>query len=428
MIAVQCTCGFKLVTGDQNAGLTIKCPECLCPLQVQGATVPSASQLSGSGHSVSARQPAATSAPSSGKTRRTPVEDQLALHPSSRTEVSSSRKSATASSSRPPALPQTNGRKQPAGKPKAHQAADNADSDVDEVDLEISQFNSRRTQKKQAAPTLPPAKRLSSKVAGASKKSSGSPQAAPPPKALWIGIALLAVLGITAAGVVLGPMLTRRLATAARAPKQAPAVEFAHFQHEHIPSITCHVPQGWDLKTGGGTGNTPPYVVVEKGSARISFRRSESGTSIGDIARSGGSGGQPMSLEDAPAGMVHRFLEEKFAQDIGGYKETGPAKGILTPIGEGRVSEFRGSSMMSSVAGYRITVLGTDTYQILLQCPASQLAQYQKTFERFIELIGQSTTIRPMERLDENGRVIVAGQPPAAPNQAPANEVDAEDE
>jgi len=172
--------------------------------------------------------------------------------------------------------------------------------------------------------------------------------------------------------------------------------DFETAQHEQV-RLTWEYPtdKGWEMKSGGGTGGRPPWVVQENEAqgVRIEIRASVSGTAIGDIA-----GANNPELENLPDELrdqldpiiaVHDFQREMMTAKYETYEETDPVK-IETGYGNGRISDYEAGSTFSTVYGVRATLI-TNQYQynVICRVPKKRLEEYRPVFERIIQSIGR---------------------------------------
>lgn len=152
-------------------------------------------------------------------------------------------------------------------------------------------------------------------------------------------------------------------------------------------------PEGFEGKTGGGTGGVPINVVFKKDSILIDIRSSPKGASIADIAGASSQGQElppDEALEQAPAGKVHRFHQAAYEDQFSGYEE-GTMSAMKTPYGDARIADFTAKSMLGSKTfGTRITIVGVQfQLNMICTCTTEKAFQaYKPVFRRIAESLG----------------------------------------
>lgn len=245
----------------------------------------------------------------------------------------------------------------------------------------------------ESAPALPTRRKKKK-----SKKKSSAKSAAPSNDSGGLSKKWIYTLGgiggvvvVVLIGIVIKVMMS---AGEEHAAAMAAPTEFRRFTHKH-GGLAADYPDGWLLKSGGGTGGVPNWVSFENEvqEIKISVRGSISGTAISDIASSGG--GLPLDLgmdetdDLAPVAGVHQYQKEKISADYDAYEETQPEK-IDTGFGEGRVSDFTGKNTLSSEHGVRATLISNQfQYTVICRCPKDRMEEYRPIFRKIISSIGQ---------------------------------------
>ncbi len=174
--------------------------------------------------------------------------------------------------------------------------------------------------------------------------------------------------------------------------------KFKTFKHE-VAGWSLEVPEDWKLQSSGGSGGSPPLVLLEGDGAIFRMKGSTGGSMIGSIAQAGGGAGIAVPGQDAVGGAddlspetaVHEFQKELFKQDYKDFEEE-DAKKITTKFGEGRISIFTASEgfFKPKIKGYRATFLDTNyQYNIRAYVPESQWDQFQPTFRKMIDSLSR---------------------------------------
>lgn len=325
VIQVKCECGRVIKTGDENAGKKAKCPDCGEVVQLP-----------------SARKAATSSKPGASKSKPKPSEDD---------EFED--------------LP----------------LAEDSDDDDDELP-------SARPKRKKAGSVAKRGGEVDEESSSKKKKkgAKAQPQAQSKKTILIAGgiVGGVAFLGIIV-GAVMFAMSGKPSNDTAAAPKLPELEKFSTDQGE----LTCLVPKGWTVKSGGGTGGVPPFATFEKGTIKIQFRSSPSGTQIGAIAQAGNQNPDELPDEMKPVSVAHAYQKEKFSLEVPGYEEKGEAK-MFQPAGfggEGRVSTFTATEgMVGTAYGYRATLLGnTNQWNVTCKCPAASWKACQPLFMKILE-------------------------------------------
>ncbi len=152
-------------------------------------------------------------------------------------------------------------------------------------------------------------------------------------------------------------------------------------------------PEGFEAKTGGGTGGVPISVVFKKDGVMIDIRSSAKGASIADIAGAGQQGGDmdpAEALEMAPAGKVHRFHQPAYEDQFPGYEEAAMAQ-MTTPYGDARIADFKSTSMLGSKTfGTRITIVAVQ-FQLNMICTCTSEKAFQ-AYKPVFRKIAESLT------------------------------------
>lgn len=324
MIEVECECGRVIKTGDANAGKKARCPECGEVVQIP------APRNAGGKSPASAAKGVATGSVKTAK-KRTPSEDE-------------------------------------------YQGDDDDFGDGEEL------------------PELPRSKK---KLTGKSSKAKGGDVEESPKKKkkkeaadaelnknILIGTGVvfgLAFLGMIGYGIA-------NMGSVASGPKMEVPKEYVSYSSPN-GELTCEGPKGWELKTGGGSGGTPPFLTLEQGGVKIQFRSSPSGAAFQMIAQAGQQDEKEMRDEDKPVSQIHDKQKDRFVQEMSGYEEQGAPTMIKTAGGEGRISAFTASEgLLSKTFGYRCTLLGTNNQWIVMcKCSANDWKDYQAVFRKVIE-------------------------------------------
>lgn len=347
-IVFQCECGHALSAKDEYAGRKTKCPSC------------------GSIQQIPANDGAAAVKPKSG-----------------RSVAESGGQRAVATSGKP------------ATKSSASKSGGKYAIDLDPADRpesgEIAAF--ARKGKLQAAPPPPRSGGGGNRSPSSSADTDGSRSTAamqpvnssPPPVALML-VGLTVVLAIC--GVAVLGILVMKGGSGGPAVAAAPVeLKFASHYMGDVP-LRFDFPEGWELKSGGGSGSTPPWAEFTHSGVKVRLRASQSGTAVMDL--SGGAGAVDNNTPDAlrPAAQVHAYQGETYYKTEYEKFVDQPSVRIDSKFGEGRISDFTASAgaFGGQVAGTRATVLTvTWQYNITMTAPPAKHAQYRPVIERMVK-------------------------------------------
>jgi hypothetical protein len=147
-------------------------------------------------------------------------------------------------------------------------------------------------------------------------------------------------------------------------------------------------PAGWQVEPSGK--GRYASVTFTSGDAQIAVETSITGSLIGDQVNAslGKFGPQDVPEEIRPVSVVHQKEKEGFEEQEG-VKEEKPAM-VKTAMGEGRKSEFKGTSALGNeTRGCRITTLSNDyRLRLVCKCPAAEWDALQPAFNKAIETLG----------------------------------------
>jgi hypothetical protein len=147
-------------------------------------------------------------------------------------------------------------------------------------------------------------------------------------------------------------------------------------------------PAGWQVEPSGK--GRYASVTFTSGNAQISVETSITGSLIGDqvSASLGKFGPQDVPEEMRPVSVVHEKEKEGF-EDQEAVKEDKPTM-VKTAMGEGRRSEFKGSSAFGGeTRGCRVTTLSNDyRLRVVCKCPAAEWDALKPVFDKVIESLG----------------------------------------
>ncbi len=175
---------------------------------------------------------------------------------------------------------------------------------------------------------------------------------------------------------------------------------FVAFRHDNW--VNLEYPEGFEIKSGGGTGGAPAWIRIESSGISIQVREDHAGEAIGDIAQAGQGGGvvDPAAMgadaafdpemDLSAVGAVHRFLLMKVEPEYTNYQEQ-PAREATAKMGEARYSTFTASGTFGgSIYGLRGTVVsGPDAIKIIATCNKRQWEAYKGAFVRIVESISR---------------------------------------
>ncbi len=324
MIEVECECGRVIKTNDANAGKKARCPEC-------GEVVEIPAPRKAGGKSPAPAVKGAATGPVKTTKKRTPSEDE-------------------------------------------YQGDDEELDDGEEL------------------PELPRSKKKSTGKGAKAKGGEGeeSPKKKKKKEAadaelnknILIGTGVvfgLAFLGLIGYGIA-------SMGSVASAPKMEVPKEYVSYSSPN-GELTCEGPKGWELKSGGGSGGTPPFLSLEQGSVKIQFRSSPSGSMMSTIMQPNGDDGKPIPDDEKPVSKIHEMQKERYVQEMSGYEEQGAPTMIKTGGGEGRLSAFTASEgLLSKTFGYRCTLVGNNNqWTVMCKCSANDWKDYQAVFRKVLE-------------------------------------------
>ncbi len=143
-------------------------------------------------------------------------------------------------------------------------------------------------------------------------------------------------------------------------------------------------PDGWDIKTGGGSGGMPPFATAESGSIYLSVKSDQHATAL--LTTSQNFDSENSRLEDFPVHRAHELVKVKLEAEFDAYEETAP-KLISTKYGDGRISEFTAQEgLFSKTKGLRATFLSNAwCLKITCKCPQKEFPKNEALFCKVIE-------------------------------------------
>ena len=201
-------------------------------------------------------------------------------------------------------------------------------------------------------------------------------------------------------GVIGGSLLLLALAGGGAAyvllnsgPIEAPA-NLVRFSHPEPRTFALDVPEGWEQKSGGGTGGRPAFASFEGPGGEVDVRMSLRGSAMGDIGNAV-QGDSFVVGAEVPEELTaiygqHEATKQQVADDYSDYKETG-GHNFNPRGGEGRMSTFTASgSFGGGITGLRGTVrIGTDTYIVLMKCAPKDFGVMKPVFEKMMQSLGR---------------------------------------
>jgi hypothetical protein len=149
-------------------------------------------------------------------------------------------------------------------------------------------------------------------------------------------------------------------------------------------TFACEVPEGWDLKGGGGKSGSPTWARFESGPAMIEIKSSVVGSLLSD-AQGGANLDGSLPPEFEPVHNYHIDVMEQAKEKYNEYVETPTSPVVVAcPLGPARISEFTAkSSFGTGLHGYRGTVIGHDKGLIIYcHCPESDWQALKPSFEK----------------------------------------------
>lgn len=372
MIKVGCKCGKSIKARNEYAGRKLKCPNCSAVIQIPQAAGAPTKRSSPANTAKVGETKSAKSKPAAKKKKRR----------------------------RKAAAPENDD-----GAVMLEEADDDAvmlEEAGDDDAVELEEYSEEDEYgyddggyDDYAAPPMP-TPRKKKKAKRKSKKSDAATQADSseglPKKWLYTMVGAAAVVVFALGALIVNTMIG---AGKEHAAAMALPTEFKKFTHKH-GNLAADYPAGWILKSGGGTGGVPNWVSFENEiqEVKITVRGSMSGTSMSDIATSGG--GIPIDLggdvpdDLAPVAGVHQFQKDKISAEYNAYEESEPRK-IDSGFGEGRISDFTAKNTFSSEYGVRATLIANQyQYNVICTCPKSRLEEYKPVFEKIISSIGSN--------------------------------------
>lgn len=141
-------------------------------------------------------------------------------------------------------------------------------------------------------------------------------------------------------------------------------------------------PPGWTTQTGGKADNTYSYILLDKGSAKITVYADITGALISG-ADSANPGDFPEGSDFAPVHKAHEHYAKSAGEDLSGYRESKPEVFKDFGFGEGRLSVFTASAGMfgGKLKGYHVTALTRDRrISLLAYGPEADFAKLRPTF------------------------------------------------
>ena len=388
-VTFRCRCGHEFRTQSDNAGKRITCPNCLTQATVPRPD-PEAAETSKRVTKPTSPPPVPTKSSNrdnSQNTSRLESTVKPASQVSKKSSSAMSKDSAT-KATRPANTTKPKSRKSPGDEDNPFDLSDigplEAPSDeLDEVD-EFEEMPTPRRKKPKAK--MREDDEDSSIKKGKSKKPKRDSGSNLP---LIIGGVVAGVVLIGTIGFFAIPAL---IASAKDGGKIKLPQEFETFENNDI-FFRCQYPKGWEAESRGGSGNVPPSVRIEQGHIKISYRASNSGAAIQDMAQAGANMSGELPDELKPVARVHDFQREKFSSETPDYKEFGAVEVIQTGWGEGRLSTFTSSGNFGSkMYGYRVTLLTTNyQWNVVCQCPTRrEFEAYKPLFRQVVESTGAS--------------------------------------
>lgn len=262
------------------------------------------------------------------------------------------------------------------------------EDDEDDAPLRRSAQEKRQNRSPDEQPAAHPTRKKGKAAGGKSKGAKDQDEA---PKSylvpLLIGGVVVGILLMMGVAIAVVPSMLRAFAkvgenqAAAQARRNFVPLDLEPFRSPDF-NFKCQVPKGWEINSGGGSGNIPPWVRAESKRAKISFRASQSGTLIGDIAGAGQTPQDEIPDELKPIHKVHEFQGHKLKEELQDYVEIGEIEKLQTAMGEARLSTFTASGDFGAkIFAIRVSLV-ENQWQWNLVCQCSS----QQEFDNHVEL------------------------------------------
>ncbi len=164
----------------------------------------------------------------------------------------------------------------------------------------------------------------------------------------------------------------------------APALPKLKEVRNDLAGFAINFPDGWEVRTGGGSGGIPPFASARNGSILLSVKADPHATVLftNNINVTEGA----PNLEDHPVHSAHRLVKMKIEAEYDSYEETEP-KRITSAFGEGRVCTFTAKEgFFSTSKGLRATYLSSAwCLKVICKCPSGEFAENEAMFRSVIE-------------------------------------------
>jgi len=239
-----------------------------------------------------------------------------------------------------------------------------------------------KPKKKQAVSSLP------TKKSKNKNKKSGKDQPGGVPTFMIIAmVAGAAVVLLGGIGFLAMNMKASRAEAAAGDGAAAAVIPKLTEVRNDLGNFSIAFPEGWDAKTGGGSGGMPPFATAESGSIYLSVKSDQHATALLTTAQNFDTDNS--RLEDFPVHRAHELVKVKLDAEFDAYEETAP-KLISTKYGDGRISEFTAKEgLFSKTKGLRATFLSNAwCLKITCKCPEKEFPKHEAMFRKIIESFG----------------------------------------
>ncbi|MFO1020239.1 MAG: hypothetical protein U0903_06035 [Planctomycetales bacterium] len=387
VIRVQCACGKTIKADDKHAVKLARCPECreMVPLP-GGASKTSAgvTTLTDGTVCLQALCPCGrvlrTSLDNAGKAARCPECGEVVPLPAIRKQVARGDDAGGESSRQRRAVPAS----------KLDEGAspgldgDGLDWDsLPEPEERVAKPKRRKKTVAEEAEDDEDAPRIHRKKSKRDEEESGS-------KTLLIlgGIGTFVVTaGLVALLVFFMPQPGGKKADDDKPGELPKGMEFVPFNHEIVHIQTVY-PKGWQTRGSGGSGGVPPVAILEDGTARVEFRANQRGSATAMIMQPNPDPTKKIPDSMKPVSRIHEDNRARYEEDIPGYTEVGEPKMVKVKgfNGEGRLSNYTCKvGLFGSARGYRVTLIGSDQWNVFLQCPYDDWKKYQPIFDKMLE-------------------------------------------
>tara|TARA_R110002111_G_scaffold262289_1_gene337840 strand:- start:127052 stop:128095 length:1044 start_codon:yes stop_codon:yes gene_type:complete len=168
----------------------------------------------------------------------------------------------------------------------------------------------------------------------------------------------------------------------------APA-KFAKFEPE-VGNFGCEYPEGWTLKSGGGTGGVQSWAqfLSPDESVTISIRGNMSGAAMGGAGLALTQGADSDEIEP-PVVDIHRLMKNKFVDDYPNYEEIGDYQLLKTKMGDTCQSIFTTKSLLGGKQrGYRVTLLTSRVqFNLICLCDDKMFDTMRPAFDQVVQTI-----------------------------------------